>query len=112
MLRCFPALTASDPSGTSSRIVVPLPTYAPFPTVTTGAQRSKRSDGRAGLDARSRDHGVVENRDAIADLRIDDARAAVDFAAAADRRPALQKHGGVQDGVRPDRHVVVDIRGV
>ena len=65
-----------------------------FANVTAGAQVSKRSDGRAGLDARARDHGVVEDRDAIADLRIDDARAAVDFAAAADRRPPLERYQG------------------
>ena len=34
MFRCLPALTASAPAGTSSRIVVPVPTYAPLPTVT------------------------------------------------------------------------------
>ena len=34
MFRCFPALTANAPAGTSSRIVVPVPTYASRPTVT------------------------------------------------------------------------------
>src|SRR5207302_2945149 len=34
MLRCLPALTAKDPAGTSSRTVVPVPTYAPLCTVT------------------------------------------------------------------------------
>src|SRR5262249_35087436 len=34
MFRCLPALTARAPGGTSSRTVVPLPTYAPFLTVT------------------------------------------------------------------------------
>ena len=34
MFRCLPALTASAPAGTSSRTVVPVPTYAPSPTVT------------------------------------------------------------------------------
>ena len=34
ILRCLPALTASASAGTSSRMVEPLPTYAPSPTVT------------------------------------------------------------------------------
>ena len=34
MFRCFPALTASAPPGTFSRIVDPLPMYAPLPIVT------------------------------------------------------------------------------
>src|SRR5205085_8163711 len=34
MLRCLPALTANEPGGTSSRTVVPVPTYAPLPTFT------------------------------------------------------------------------------
>src|SRR5688572_20683131 len=34
IFRCFPPLTASDPAGTFSRTVVPLPTYAPLPMVT------------------------------------------------------------------------------
>src|SRR5262249_54020374 len=34
MSRCRPALTASAPAGTFSRIVAPLPTYDPAPIVT------------------------------------------------------------------------------
>ena len=46
MLRCFPALTASDPAGTSSRTVVPVPTYAPRPTVIGRDWRIATVNGR------------------------------------------------------------------
>ena len=161
MFLCFPALTASAPDGTSSRTVVPLPTYAPAWTVTgamsceslpTNAPSSMmvycffvpsklhvmvpapiltpRSDGRVakirqvhglrpgtdhGLlqlhevadpraladvgfltqvregsdtgvvaDRRVADDGVVEDGHATAKPRVDDADAAVNFAAPAD----------------------------
>ena len=52
MLRCFPALTASASVGTSSRIVVPLPTYAPLPIVTGAISCDIAADERAVADHR------------------------------------------------------------
>ena len=54
---------------------------------------------------------MVVDRHAIADACIDDADAAVNLAARANRRLALDRHARPDDRVCPDRHVAVDVGG-
>ena len=56
-----------------------------------GARTARRARRR---DRGVRDHAVVEHRDAVADLRVDDPRAAVNLAAGADRRPPSSETPG------------------
>ena len=61
-----------------------------FADVRLVAEVRERADRRAGRDRRVGDHAVVVHGDAVADPRIDDPHAAVDLAAAADRRLDLR----------------------
>ena len=70
------------------------------------SQVRERTDARLVRHRGVRDHAVVVNRHAVADARIDDAHAAVDLAAAADRRLAFERHAGMDDRVASD----VDMR--
>ena len=72
------------------------------------AQVRERSDARVAGDGGVGDDAVVVNRDAIADSRIDDPHAAVDVAAAADRRRAFERHAGMDDRVGAHRDVAID----
>src|SRR4029079_18438828 len=57
------------------------------------------------------DHAVIQHRHAITDPRVDDARAAVDFTAAADRGVAFEVDVRMDHGIRRHGDVAVDVRG-
>ena len=71
----------------------------------------ERTEERARLDCGIRDHSVVSHTHAIADRRVDDARAGVDFAGRADLRRALEKDARIDHRVGPDDDVGVDVGG-
>ena len=65
-------------------------------------QVRERADAHVVGQPRVGDDRVVEHRDTIADLRVDDSDAAVDFAALANRREAFERDAGVNNRVGAD----------
>ncbi len=74
-------------------------------------QVGERTDRRVIGDDGIVDHAVIQNGHAIADAGVDQARAAMNFAAGSDGRGAFERNSRMNDRVGADRDVAVDVHG-
>ncbi len=68
------------------------------------------TDPRVRRHARLDEHAVIENRGTVADPGIHDSHATVNLAAGPDRRRTFERDAGMDDRVRSDGHITIDVR--
>src|SRR5215831_17032258 len=75
----------------------------------THTQMCKRTDGTVIRDHRVNDETVILYRDAVAELRIADARSLMQFTGVADRRAAFDMNVGMKHAVAPDLRFAANV---